>query len=158
MSLSDSQDDHQVRAQVGREAGEAAYRVIKFAGAKLPEAYHGYVLARWKRSLRHGNDYYRLVKPDAYYDAYNRYLDQLVRHDFTEVRLAVLADDSDVVLGFASCRGSILDYVYVNKDMRGHGIARSLVPKHIETITHLTKTGLVIWSNKCPKWNFNPFA
>jgi GNAT superfamily N-acetyltransferase len=72
------------------------------------------------------------------------------------VRLAVLSDDRDVVLGFSVSREDILDYVHVHKDMRKQGVATSLIPKDIKIITHLTKTALLVWP-KYENITFNPF-
>lgn len=136
----------------------AAYRVIAMRGSDVRGELRNLVLSRWKRSLRYGNDYFRLVDPSAFYDAYNVYLDRLLSAAQTTVRVAVLAEDGDVVLGFSVSRGPVLDYVHVHKDQRRCAIARSLVPSNIHTITHVTKTGLTIWASKYPQWKFNPFA
>ncbi len=116
------------------------------------------ILSRWKRSLRYGNDYFKLAAPDPYFAAYDRYIGYLLGCDNCRVRLAVLSDAPDVVLGFSVARGSTLDYVHVQKDFRRQGIGKLLVPANIDTITHLTRTGLTIWGSKYPKWSFNPFA
>lgn len=138
--------------------GLAEYRVIRYAGPLLPDNYRSMIFAYWQRSLRHGNDYFRLVKPDAYYEAYGKYIKRILADFSCAVRLAVLAEDQDVCLGFSISRGTILDYVYVQKDYRRIGVGKSLVPADIDTITQLTKTGLLLWSNKTPSWAFNPFA
>lgn len=138
------------------------YRVIAFLGPDLPMNYIGLVYSRWMRSLRYGNDFFKMADSDTYYQAYERYIQVLLRKPNTLVRLAVLADDEDVVLGFSISRSSteehILDYVHVHKDCRKLGIARKLVPNDIDTITHVTKTGLSIWGSKFSHWKFNPFA
>jgi GNAT superfamily N-acetyltransferase len=131
---------------------------VRFSGAALPESHMNFVLSKWKRSLRHGNDYFKLVRAGDYYDAYDLYLARLLAEDRCAVRLAVLDEDADVILGFSVARANVLDYVYVHKDARGAGIARALIPLGIDTISHLTKTGLMLWSNKFPDWAFNPFA
>lgn len=124
----------------------------------FPEQYRALVYSKWLRSLRYGNDFFKLVQPSAYWEAYTRYLDVIFAKPRTILRLAVLTGDRDVVLGFAVIRDSILDYAHVHKDLRRQGIARALVPEHIDTITHLTRIGLAIWGNKGKKWKFNPFA
>lgn len=136
----------------------ASYRVVRYAARNLPESFRNLILSRWKRSLRYGNDYFKLVKPDAYYCAYDHYINRILSQPEAAVRLAILNDDADVVLGFSVCRGSILDYVHVHEHQRRAGIGRILVPAGIDTITHLTKTGLTIWGSKYPQWAFNPFA
>lgn len=132
--------------------------MIRYSSSTLPKTYLPLIHSHWKRSLRKGNDYFNLVKPDAYYSAYTAYIDRILDEPGTAVRMAVLAEDYDVVLGFAVTRGRILDYVYVQKDFRRVGIGSSLVPADIDTITHLTKTALTIWGSKYPGWTFNPFA
>lgn len=136
----------------------SSYKVLAYRGADLPDEYRGILFAGWLRSFRHGNDYFRLVVPDKYYKTYHRYISTILENPETTVRLAVLSDDKDVVLGFSVSRGGILDYVYVNKDQRRQGIAKSLLPPEVDTITHLTKTALTIWGSKYGDWKFNPFA
>jgi hypothetical protein len=74
-----------------------------------------------------------------------------------QVRLAVLGDDSDVVLGFSCSRGDVLDYVHVHKDYRRNGIGCSLISEGIQTITHLTHNGMSFWTAVLPNTKFNPF-
>lgn len=124
----------------------------------MPATYYNLILSRWLRSLRFGNDYFKLVRPDAYYAAYSRYIGSILGGSETVIRLAVLDDDRDVVLGFSVARGTALDYVHVHKDARKRGIGTALVPKDIDQITHVTKTGLSIWGSKYPGWSFNPFV
>lgn len=151
-----------------QESDLASYKVIAFRGGLLPEQYKGVVYSKWLRSLRYGNDYFKLIDAPAYYEAYHRYISNILKH--AVVRLAVLSDDADVVLGFSVTRGTILDYVHVLRirlkvptgisvvDYRGRGIGKSLVPDNIEAFTHITKMGLIIWGNKYSHWKFNPFA
>ncbi len=151
-------DGEAAESVCGPEEAPASFRVVRYSGISLPSDFENMVQSRWKRSLRYGNDYFKLVRPDAYYEAYDKYIGRILMRQETSIRVAVLSDAPDVALGFAVHRGKILDFVHVQRDMRRQGIARALVPANIDTITHLTKTGLAIWSNKCPSWGFNPFA
>lgn len=137
---------------------EASYSIIAIPGSELPIQYVGLVFSRWLRSYRYGNDYLKLTDADSYYAAYHKYISEILRKPETIVRIAVLTDDHDVALGFSVSRGTILDYVHVHKDNRRLGIAKLLVPKSIDTITHLTRTGISIWVNKYSHWKFNLFA
>ncbi len=136
----------------------ASYDIVSWPADLLPKSYWNMILSRWKRSLRHGNDFFKLNDPEAFSAAYDRHIDQILHQGDAMVRLAVLTEDHDVALGFAVFRGAVLDYVHVHKDQRRLGIGSKLVPEAIHTITHLTKTGLIIWANKYPKWKFNAFA
>ncbi len=124
----------------------------------MPQQYLNMILSKWLRSLRYGNDYYKLIESDAYYDNYNHFIFSLIKCKQSVVRLAVLTEDPDVVLGWSLYRGHILDFIHVHKDMRNQGIGTSLMPKEISTITHLTKVGMSIWNSKYPDLKFNPFT
>lgn len=126
-------------------------------GRFLPKQYIGLVKIRWIRSYRRNNSFMELVDPIAYDFFYKPYVEGILHRPKTTVRLAVLGDDNDVTLGFSVTEGNILHYVEVKKDYRKQGLATSLVPDGIEWITHLTKTGMRIWSVKLPKAKFNPF-
>lgn len=150
-----TEDVHSETAQLSK--GElTTYSIVEYGPGYLPETYLPFVLSRWLRSLRYGNDYFRLIHPESYYKRYQAYLKPLLTA--ASVRLALLTNDRDVVLGFSVRRGNILDYVYVMPAQRYQGIARNLVPSSVDTITHLTKCGLVIWANRYPNLKFNPFV
>ena len=137
----------------------AAYVVRTFLGSHVPEGYIANVYSKWLRSLRHGNDYFRLIQPaGSYYTQYRRYIASVLARADCVVHIAVLADDHDVILGFSVSHGNVLDYVHVHKDNRRLGIGTKLIPAGVDTITHLTKTGLTIWANKHSHLRFNPFA
>lgn len=131
--------------------------ILKITGDLTPP-FLNLILSRWKNSLRNGNDYFKLASPIPFHRAYDYYVRDLLNRPNCRVRLAVLSDDQDVVLGFSVTRGSTLDYVHVLSDFRRQGIGKLLVPPGIDTITHLTRTGLTIWGSKYPKWSFNPYA
>jgi hypothetical protein len=152
---------------------ESSYKVLTFPAAKLPTEYQALVFSKWLRSLRFGNPLFQKVSSNDYYQHYHAYIQRLLDKPDSIVRLAVLSDDSDVVLGFCVSREDVLDYVHVHKDQRHQGICSKLVPESITTITHLTKDGLNILEN-CSRYKlvqsmdnkpedkrcfvFNPFA
>lgn len=137
---------------------ESSYSVVAHLGTELPEAYRNMVFSKWMRSLRYGNDFYKLSEPDSYFRHYQKYIEFILKSPGAVVRLAVLTEDADVVFGFSVSRGHILDYVHVHKDVRKKGIGRSLVNFDFEYITHVTKIGLSIWHDKFPSVQFDPFA
>lgn len=126
---------------------ESSYSIIAYPAANLPLSYKNYVLAKWKRTLRDGNDYFKLIDPDRYFAAYNRYTELLLNRPNSTIRVAVLSDDPDVALGWSLIEGDTLHYVFVQKEQRNRGIGKSLVPVDIKWITHLTHTGARIWNN-----------
>ncbi len=140
---------------------EASYSIISYSGGLLPEEFKNMILSKWMRSLRFGNDYFKLIDSAAYYEIYPELIKRYLSRLTVTIRIAVLTDDQDCALGFsvteAIAGGRILHYVHVHKDQRKQGIARSLVPPDITFISHLTKTGLSLWSSKLPKAKLNPF-
>lgn len=135
-----------------------SYKILTFHGSNsIPEAYRGLVQARWARSLKYGNDYFRLIDPPAYWAIYPKLIEMLLSSANAIVRIAVLSDDEDVALGFSVAEGDTLHYVHVDKDQRRQGIARALIPPHVRCITHLTKTGVPLWTAAIPHAKFNPF-
>ena len=137
---------------------ESSYAITTHIGSALPESYRNLIFSKWLKSLRYGNDLLKLVDAKAFYPYHHLLIDDLLGRESTRVRIAHLADDHDVVLGFAVSRGPILDYVYVNKDFRRIGIGRDLVGHGTVVYTHITKTGLLILGKKETGWKFNPYT
>lgn len=138
-----------------KETLEPGYKVIRIQGPKLTEHYFNLIIAKWMRSYRYSNEYMKLTDSKSYFKAYQAYITKLLPK--TIVRLAVLWDDADVVLGFSVISDTLLHYVYVGKDFRNNGIGKTLVPIQITEFTHLTKAGLALWPQKAPDAKFNPF-
>jgi GNAT superfamily N-acetyltransferase len=136
---------------------QASYSIIAYQAKDLPPQYKNMVLSKWKRSLRHGNDYFKLVDSDHFYWAYDKYIGMLMHRQDAVIRLAVLSDDKDVVLGWSMTRGDCLDYVWVDPLQRNKGIATDLVPTTTKSFTHMTKHALPIWQKKLSHATFRPF-
>lgn len=136
------------------------YSIIVFPASKIPQTFLPLIFSKWLRSLRFGNHLFEAVDSDIYYKVYHVYIENLLKKPDSVVRLAVLSDDPDIVLGFSVSREDVLDYVHVHKDHRKTGIGTKLIPEGITTMTHLTKTAINIWQNKnrYKQWKFNPFA
>jgi GNAT superfamily N-acetyltransferase len=139
------------------EAPQASYQVISFPAPKLPAQYLNMILSQWMHSLRYGNDYFKLAESRSYYWAYQRFIEMLLKKPDAIVRLAVLSDDHDVVLGWSLAQEEKLHYVWVQREQRNKGIATALIPKPISRITHITKAGMGLWNKRLPKAVFNPF-
>lgn len=137
---------------------ESTYKILSFPGKDLPTEYKGLVFSKWLRSLRYGNQLFKLMDSISYFQSYHHYIENLLQKPDSKISLAVLSEDKDVVLGFSVHRGRILDYIHVHQDQREHGIGNKLLPKDIREITHITKLGTLLWKKKHPDWKFNPFA
>jgi hypothetical protein len=143
----------------GEETSEtASYDIVSVVGSSIPESYKGLIYSRWLRSHRYGNFLFKMIDSDIYYEKYHRYIELLLHKPETEVRLAVLSDDHDIVLGFCVHRDKILDYVHVHYTCRNARIGWHLVPEKITCITHYTYTGARFVTARYGSFKFNPYA
>ena len=134
-----------------------SYQIITRLGLDdLEPRYVALIYSKWLRSMRHGNEWFKAIDSNEYYSKYHTLITLFLRKPETIIKLAVLTDDPDVVLGFAVSRGNILDYVHVHKDQRRQGIARNLAGNP-DTYTHLTKHGKLFVNSVIPQAKFNPF-
>ncbi len=108
------------------------------------QADHSFIMSTWLKGLRFGNDLFREIKSDVYFKEYNKIVDGLLAHPSVKVNVACLADDEDVILGYAvvSTDGTKAHFAFVKNSWRGIKIAKALVPNTVKIVTHLTKTGL----------------
>lgn len=122
--------------------------------------YESLIYSTWLRGLRFGNPWFEDISSDAYYEAYHRVVENILSRPGCVVKLAVLSDDEDTCIGWSAAEGNTLHFVFVKGDIqaRNRGIATRLLPQNIDVITHLTKTGRVIWKKKFPNAVFNPFT
>ena len=135
----------------------ASYTVLAHLGQQLTNQYKPMIFAKWMRSLRGGNDYFKLIESHHYFGAYQKYITAVLLRRDCIVRTAVLSNDHDTCLGFSVSEPKVLHYVWVHQHNRKQGIARSLVPFCPEAITHLTKKGMSVWASKIPQALFKPF-
>lgn len=133
------------------------YSIVVYRGIDLPDQYRNMVLSKWMRTLRYGNDYFKLIDSDNYYKNYQVYIKEIVQREGSFIKMAVLADDHDIVLAWSAYEGSTLHYLHVNFEYRNQGLGKALLPKDLKAFTHLTKAGMSIWQNKFPQVIFNPF-
>lgn len=137
---------------------ENSYIVKELSGTDPAfDQYKSLVLATWLRALKHGNEFFREADAKTYWAVYSKVILALLRRPTCVVRLAVMSDDHDCTVGWSVTEGTVLHFVFVKHQGRKQGIARSLVPKNITVITHITKTGKSLWKKKLEKAIFNPF-
>ena len=137
---------------------EASLSIISYPSNTLPQSYRNVIISRWLRSLRHLNDYFKLIDKDSYFDVYERYIKLILARPDTAIKLAVLSDDHDVVLGWSVLENNTLHYVHVKEgEARKTGISNLLIPRNIKYCTHITKHWLDIWPKKYKHIIFDPF-
>lgn len=150
-------EDQELEAGTTEQTVATTYTVIRYPAKDLPDQYKNMIYSKWLRSLKYGNEYFKLIDSDAYYDIYHKLIDVYLNRPNANIRLAVLTDEPDTCLGWSLVEGQTLHYVWVHKDNRKKGIANALVSGPISYITHLTNVGASIWASKRPDIKFNPF-
>jgi GNAT superfamily N-acetyltransferase len=112
-----------------------------------------FIISTWVRGQYYGDAWFTAIDTEAYYMNYSKYLEALlIKSDIT---VACLSEDEDIILGYAVSSPGELHWVFVKKPWRAQGIARSLVAADVTTITSITKPGLAI--AKKHNWKFNPW-
>lgn len=118
----------------------------------------GFIVSTWLQGLYHGNDWFKQIDRDTYFDFYKKVVKSLVHRPTVKLKICCLKDNTDVILGYSVVEEKdhkkILHWVFVKPVWRKQGIAKVLIPKDIEVITHLTKWGKQL---KPKEWIFNPF-
>lgn len=136
----------------------SSYKILSFPAKELPDQYKGLVYAKFLRSVKWDNEFFKLIDQDAYFNAYHLYLGSLLNRHNSVVKIAVLVDDPDVALGWALIEPHKVHYCWVNPGNRQIGVASSLLAEPFDTFTHLSNTGLMLWQSKFAHAKFNPFA
>ncbi len=142
---------------VHEEAAPSTYTIVNYPARQLPDRYLGLILATWTKSLRHSNDWFKLIDPAVYYKMYRLVILNILSKPETMINIAVLTEDRDVAFGYCIYRENVLDYIFVLADYRNQGIGYSLLPYSIDTYTHVTNLGKELVKIKTLPWMFNPF-
>lgn len=125
--------------------------LIAIRQAVLPDK--NFILATMLRALYYGDTWFSLIPKDTFMKHYHSIAEKLVATN--NIKIACLRDEPTVIIGYSISTLDTVHFVYVKKSWRGIGIAKSLIPDNTNTVTHLTKVGLVITKKK--NWIFNPF-
>lgn len=116
-----------------------------------------FIFATWLRGLKYGNDWFNEIESTTYFSVYHKVLETILAKPETLVTVSCLRDDPEVVLGYSVHATGRLHWIFVKKAWRSIGIAKSLIPDNIKTVTHLTTVGKSILK-KYPEVKFNPFG
>jgi hypothetical protein len=138
---------------------ESSYRIIRIPAHQLPDKYEGYFFSKFLRSQKFQNPLFKLCDDRAFFENYPKYIRTLLARPNAIISFAIVLDPSigDAIIGFSLTELNILHYVYVDKYQRRQGIAKALCNKPFDTITHVTNTGLTIFS-KLKDVRLNPWA
>lgn len=123
----------------------------------LKEADMPFIIETWLKGAYFGS-WMRDIDFKTYYKYYPAVVQDILRRNALNARIACLSDDPDTILGYVVLEPSqrLAHFAFVKKAWRGNGIFNALVEgANIAEVTHLTKPGRAIARKK--GWTFNPF-
>lgn len=88
------------------------------------------IFATWLRSYQTSSLMSKAIPKDTFFAEHHKVIERVLSRNPT-VRLAVLPDDPEVVLGWSVTEPKTVHYVYVKPSFRRYGIARALLA-HVE--------------------------
>jgi hypothetical protein len=104
-----------------------------------------FVYKTFLEGLRYGNETFRQMDKIQFYENYRKVLNSLIQKKETQIKIAALKEDPDVILGYAITRPEIVDWIFVKKSWRRLGIAKDLIgDMHMTTVSHITLAGNAI--------------
>lgn len=112
-----------------------------------------FLLSTMLKGLYYGSKFWALVDQEAFFSNYEPFIKNLMLK--SQISIACLDDDQDVILGWSIYSGETLHFVFVKKSYRKLGIGSLLFPEGITTVSHITDMGDSIRKKKNLK--FNPF-
>lgn len=115
-----------------------------------------FIFSTWLKGLRYGCELYGSINSDIYFPVYHKVIQKVLSNSKVVVTIACLKTEPDVILGYMVTEGPKLHWCHVKSPWRGKGIAKHMLPKGINVVTHVTKAGSAILK-KQPGWVFNPF-
>lgn len=117
----------------------------------------GFIYSTWLKGFYFGNTWRHRVEQEPYAAQQRPLIEYILFHPETEIRVACLKEDPDVIVGYNVSRGTILDWIWVKPIWRKLGVGTMLMHGNTKAYTHLTTIGRAILRNKKKKWTFCPF-
>ncbi len=117
-----------------------------------------FILSTFLRGLYYGGSVYSEMPKPLFMARYHDVAESVLNSNLLSIKISCLKDDPSVILGYSilSPDATVLHWTFVKKAWRSIGVAKSLVPPTVTTVTHLTKPGLSIMKSK--GLVFDPFA
>lgn len=114
------------------------YILKSFKASETPKQYMNFIMSRYLRSLRYGNDYFKMIDSDSYYAFQKAYFLTLLQRPSARITMGLLPDD-DTIVGWCLSEQDAVHYVFVLGALRSQGIGKVLLPKDFKVVTHVTK-------------------
>ena len=118
-----------------------------------------FIIATWLRGYYYGEKSIGEIEKSAFMECYNKRLNGLLDSGNLNIQVAALKEDPEVILAYSVSGkdGSVLHWVFTKAAWRKTGLAKSLVPVTIDTVSHLTSVGRSILKKYGSTIKYNPF-
>ena len=118
-----------------------------------------FIKATWLNGIYYGGTFLSKMEKNLFMTHYSSILDNYLHSKATNIKLAVLKDDPEIIIGYVAYRNinpefSVLDYVFVKKNYRKSGFSKVLIPSNAKYCTILTALGAKYIKNL----QLNPFT
>ena len=116
-----------------------------------------FIISTWTKGQLYGHSFFSAVDPDAYFAHYPQYITSVLDSTTTEVLLACLPEDLDIILAYVVFKGPGVAWAFTKKAWRGQGLIKQLTQgRPITVVYSLTKPGQAIMLKKGLK--FDPWG
>lgn len=117
-----------------------------------------FIYSTWERSYRYDSYLGKNCKNSIFFPYYARVIDWILSQSDTQVLLAVLPDEPNVILGYAVLQPNTLHYAFTKEAFQRMGIAKSIIGHfgQVQYFTHKTQS-VVPCLARHPELTFNPF-
>lgn len=106
-------------------------------GTKLDESF---IYATWLKGYFYGNPDFADMQPATFYAVYPRVIETILNRLGSNVVIACLKDDPEVIIGYAVFTDKVLHYAYVKQPFRSQGVLRALIASNPGTTEYSHKT------------------
>ena len=115
-----------------------------------------FVISSFLKGNYYGHSWFSLIPQAIYFENYHKVAEHLVRT--ATIKIACLPEDPTIIIGYSilSSDFQTIHWVHVKKKFRGLGVAKDLLPKHPQYVSHLNDLGQSLMP-KFPTAVFNPF-
>ena len=122
------------------------------------ESDKNFIFSTVLRGLYYDDSWFSEIPKNIFMENYHPIVEAMLASPRNHVRVACLKDDPEVILGYSilSRDGTRCHFVFVKAAWRKVGIAKSLIPPTVTTVSHLTALGRSLARKK--NLEFNPFV
>lgn len=112
-----------------------------------------FIYATWLNGYYFGSKDIQAIHKPTFMLEYHKVIENILSKPSTQVAVAALKDDEDVIIGYSVFEEPVLHWVFVKDGWRKMGVGKTLTNLPFKICTHQTYKGQKVW----PKLIFDPF-